>query len=101
MTGRFSSTGQMAFVAENYSDTLLSDGRVLFAGGDDGMGSLSRAQIYDPSSGMFNSAGYMTTGREGHTATLLTDGRVLIAGGQSGGNTSLGTPIASAELYQP
>jgi hypothetical protein len=80
---------------------LLSDGRVLFAGGDDGLASLSSAQLYNPSTGIFNSIGSMTTGREGHTATLLSDGRVLIAGGQSAGNTNSGTPFASAELYQP
>ena len=100
-TGTFSSTGQMAFVAENYTATLLSDGRVLFAGGDDGLASLSSAQLYDPSTGTFNSVGWMTARREGHTATLLSDGRVLIAGGQSAGNTNSGTPFASAELYQP
>src|SRR5450759_2650852 len=99
-TGTFSATGS-TFVADNCTATLLSDGRVLFAGGDDGLASLSSAHLYDPSNGTFNSIGSMTTGREGHTATLLSDGRVLIAGGQSAGNTKSGTPFASAELYQP
>jgi hypothetical protein len=100
-TGTFSATGSMNFGAENYTATLLSDGRVLFAGGDAGMESLASAEVYDPSTGIFTSIGSMTTSREGHTATLLSDGRVLIAGGQAAGNTNSGTPFASAELYQP
>jgi hypothetical protein len=99
-TGAFRSTGSTSG-AENCTATLLSNGRVLFAGGDDGSASLSSAQLYDPTTGTFNSIGSMTTGREGHTATLLSDGRVLLAGGQSGGNTNSGTPFAAAELYQP
>jgi WD40 repeat protein len=98
--GSFSLTGSMTFVAEFYTATLLSDGRVLFAGGDDGMASLASTQLYDPKAGTFASAGSMATGREGHTATLLSDGRVLIAGGQSAGNTQAGSPFASAELYE-
>jgi hypothetical protein len=99
--GSFSLTGSMAFVAEFYTATLLSDGRVLFAGGDDGMASLASAQLYDPQAGTFSSIGSMTVGREGHTATLLLDGRVLIAGGQRAGDTNAGAPFDSAELYRP
>src|SRR5208282_2890953 len=39
----------------------------------------------------------MTAVRFGATATLLTNGQVLIAGGQS----SAGSPLSSAELYNP
>jgi hypothetical protein len=100
-TGTFSSTGSMVFAAEFYTATLLSDGRVLFVGGDIGRASLASAQVYDPKTGAFGSAGSMTVGREGHTATLLPDGRVLIAGGQAAGNSDSGASFASAELYQP
>ncbi len=82
--------------------TLLSDGRVLIAGGEtegsDGLlDPLATAELYDPQSGTFSPTGSMTAARFGHAATLLSDGRVLISGGTYGGMTSL----ASAELYDP
>jgi prolyl-tRNA editing enzyme YbaK/EbsC (Cys-tRNA(Pro) deacylase) len=81
-----------------HTATLLSDGRVLVAGGGDGQGSaFAESELYDPKTGTFSATAEMTTPRSGQTATLLPDGRVLVAGGKdaSMGNVSL----ASAELY--
>jgi hypothetical protein len=77
-----------------HTATLLTDGRMLIAGGSWRDGS---AEVYDPKTGTFTRTGSMTTDREFHTATLLSDGRVLIAGGSSYG----GDLVASAELYRP
>ena len=90
--GTFVPTGSMSTGRDGYTATLLSDGRVLVAGG----GNLASAELYDPATGRFGPTGSMTTVRTGHTATLLSDGRVLIVGGVDGtGN------VASAELYDP
>lgn len=48
-------------------------------------------------SGTWAITGSLNTGRLGHTATLLPNGEVLVAGGESSG----GTILASAELYNP
>jgi hypothetical protein len=95
-TGRFDS-----------SATLLLDGRVLIAGGQDASGGESAsAELYDPKTGTFGPAGSMATARQLQTATLLLDRRVLIAGGADG-TTPPGPlmvralALPSAELYQP
>jgi hypothetical protein len=75
--------------------TLLSDGGVLFTGGDFATG--TSAEIYDPAAATFSAIGDMGTPRFGHTATLLADGRVLIAGGLPYSTVTTST----AELYTP
>jgi hypothetical protein len=77
--------------------TMLSNGKVLIAGGDDGNGdTLASAELYDPSAGTFTATGSMVAARELQTAMLLSNGRVLIAGGDDGN----GNALESAELYQ-
>jgi len=100
--GAFLPTGRLALARQNYTATLLLDGKVLVAGGiDDGGNYLAAAELYDPGAGTFTATGSMTTARTAHTATLLPDGKVLIAGGLHfdviGGYPNL----ASAELYDP
>jgi len=86
----FTLTGSMKLARSQHSATLLSDGKVLVAGGPD-----STAEVYDPLTGVFaDTMGPMTLARAGHTATLLNDGtgKVLIAGGSA---------MSAAELYNP
>jgi hypothetical protein len=97
----FGQTGSLATARNLHSATLLADGRVLIAGGNDtGTHSLAVAELYDPKTGTFSSTGSLATARSFHTATLLADGRVLIAGGTSVGWN--GPPfLKSAEIYDP
>jgi N-acetylneuraminic acid mutarotase len=92
----FSSTGSMTTGREGQTATLLSDGRVLAAGGSN----LASAELYDPKTGTFSPTGSMATARDGGTATLLQDGRVLMAAGHMD-TTFLTIYFASAELYDP
>jgi Putative zinc-finger/Galactose oxidase, central domain len=94
-TGTLRPTGTLNAARHSHSATLLTDGRVLIAGGAErDRGPLNSSEIYDPETGQFTPAGRLTAGRAGHTATLLHDGRVLLAGGGWHG-------LASAELYDP
>jgi hypothetical protein len=93
----FSATGPMATARADFTATLLSDGRVLVAGGwTTRATTLNSAELYDPATGSFSATGSMISDRWQFTATLLSDGRVVIAGGEdkSGG-------LVSAELYDP
>lgn len=97
-TGTFTSTGKMSVARVFHTATLLGNGKVLVAGGDDRYtNTYDTAETFDPSTGVFTPTGNMVYARSGHTATLLTDGKVLLAGG-AGAN---GTPPLAAELFDP
>lgn len=99
-TGNFSKTGSMTTDRSGATATLLLDGRVLVAGGENDTATLASAELYDPRTGKFSPTGSMTTPREGHSATLLPDGRVLIAGGWIY-STAMTNPAALAMAYRP
>jgi len=111
--GTWSLTAPLLEPRAGHSMTLLKDGRVLVAGGNqalasDGTGpSLDSAELYDPVHGSWTSTGSMGTPRTFHAAVRLKDGRVLVAGGCKGwiGEPQVGwmwcDHLASAELYDP
>ncbi|MEA2680077.1 MAG: hypothetical protein QOK03_1799 [Candidatus Binataceae bacterium] len=90
--------------------TLLRNGKVLIAGGQDLVSShlynsLSSTDLYDPNTNTFAPATLtpvMNTARDLATATALRNGKVLIAGGESFVGAPPGTTIlSSTELYSP
>ena len=80
----------------NHTATLLSNGKVLVAGGWDGTNYVTSAELYDPNTGKWTRTGSMTTNRSYHTATMLPTGKVLVVGGY--GNESPYN-LFSAELF--
>ena len=96
--GAFTSTGEMSVVRVFHTATLLGNGKVLVAGGDNRYGTTySTAELYDPATGVFTLIRkMMTTERSGHTATLLANGKVLLAGGAGVGGSS-----PTAEVFDP
>ncbi len=94
-TDKFSSTGTMITARKNHTATLLPDGKVLIAGGNNASAPLNTAEIYDPATGKFSATGNLITGRKQHTATLLSNGKVLIAGGYAD------QELSSAEVFDP
>ena len=97
--GAFTETGPMAEPRQSHTATLLSNGKVLVAGGDNVSGVLTSAELYDPATGLWTATGAMAGRRVNHTATLLPNGKVLVAGGSSDGRGQ--GAIATAELYDP
>ena len=88
-TKSFWAVGEMAATRGGHAATLLADGGVLVAGGENAGGPLNSTELFDPATGRFRTVGSMTNARRGHSATVLADGRVLIAGGDPGGTAEL------------
>jgi hypothetical protein len=96
VTGTFSSAGNFTVSRTKYTATLLNDGMVLTAGGEQAGIAVTSADLLDPATGTLSATGGLTIARTGHTATRLNDSRVLVTGGtDSGGNA-----LANTELYQ-
>jgi hypothetical protein len=96
--GMFSPTGNLNVSRYAPSATLLANGKVLIAGGEDAAGlPKTSAELYDPLSGTFTNTGSMTVARSRQLASLLSSGKVLV---QSGNNNDFATYL-TAELYDP
>jgi WD40 repeat protein len=95
----FQATAAMGGERFSHTATLLTNGKVLVAGGGDSLGNdLATAELFDPSTGTFTATGSMISSRISFTATLLahgpaaTNGKVLVMGG---------TADNTAELFDP
>jgi Galactose oxidase, central domain len=98
-TGTFTLTGSMHTARDGQTATVLTNGNVLLAAGQNdntqNYGYLSSAELYNPTTGKFSVTGSLNTPRFLHTAHRLSSGKVLIVAGNHFGS------IASAELYDP
>jgi hypothetical protein len=92
----FSSIGSMQIVQQNFTATLLTNGKVLIAGGDQSGNAVSSAELLDPATGKVIATGGLIEERTGHSATLLPDGSVLVVGGVDVN----GNALAAAERYK-
>lgn len=109
-TGTWTTTGAMNQARVWHVAILLSNGKVLVAGGGinpqpQGRGDyLDTAELYDPATGTFTYTGSMNVKRGWHTspggAVLLNNGKVLVVGGYFDDGTQL-ISLKSAELFDP
>jgi hypothetical protein len=96
-------TGDTAVPRFDHTATLLSNGKVLIAGGMARNGVPEpTAEVYDPATRRFTPVGKMASPRGwGATATLLPNGKVLLTGGATGSWCSPLCYLATTELYDP
>ncbi|MBI3423366.1 MAG: hypothetical protein HY011_10540 [Acidobacteria bacterium] len=90
------SLGNLTDARAEHTATLLTDGRLLVAGGFNGTAALSTAELFEPNANRWRRAGDLLTARRLHTATLLPDGTALVAGGLNGA-----TALGSSETFNP
>jgi len=102
-SGTWTYTGNVNVARRSPSLTLLNDGRVLLAGGRQGIpdpcsGFLASSETFDPSTGNWShTVGNMNVAREAHNAILLPSGKVLIAGGYG----ACGVHYDYGEIFDP
>ena len=98
----FRFTGILRAHRGEYTNTLLSTGQVLIAGGwqradlEKILPPFDTAEVYNPTTGTFAFIDRMTGPRRDHAATLLPDGSVLVTGGRDGDKS-----LSTAELWVP
>ena len=102
LSDSFSPSGSMSI--ELSGAALLTNGRVLFAGGAP-IARVADAELYNPVTRTFARTGDMTSRRVWHTLTALPNGMALAAGGETdscaGNGCTFAGSVASAELYDP
>jgi hypothetical protein len=98
----FSSTGSMQSARSEHTASLLSNGKVLVAGGKNVSYSsssfYSSCELYDPTVGTWSGTGALLSTRASHTATVLSSGEVLVTGGLASRD---GAYLSSSERYDP
>lgn len=92
-TGVWTALSNLVTARSEFTVTPLDAGRILIAGGQNGVTRLAVAEIY--SAGVFSAGATMRAARSAHSATILPNGRVLIVGGVGASGSSINT----AELY--
>jgi hypothetical protein len=93
-------TGSMAVAHVNSGAAVMSDGRVLIAGGSNGADiytSITDAEVYDPTSKTFTTVAPLPKGRILASLVSLDDGRVFVVGGYDGSNGS----VAVSSIFDP
>ncbi len=87
---------------ENASATILSDGKIMIVGGDDGTNILYSCDIFDPATGAISFCSFLAgvVGVNGGTLAPLPNGGALLIGGATG-TVAANAAIASTQTYVP
>ncbi len=91
--------GAKAFTPrDGHTATLLPNGNVVIAGGENNNQALSSSEVYSPTFRSWAVSGNLNVARSNASTVLLPSGAILIAGGCVA--NCLGATTASAELYK-
>lgn len=96
-SGTWISAASLHTPRDGHTATLLSNGNVVVAGGENNNGALASTEVYSPTTRSWTASGNLNTARSNASAVLLPNGSVLIAGGCV--SNCLGATTATAEVY--
>jgi N-acetylneuraminic acid mutarotase len=97
-TNQWQLAGSMSAARTAHTATLMPDGQVLVAGGQNAA-PLDSAELFDPATVTWTLVNPMPVARTQHQAVLLTSGDLLLAGGQTTPDNAASS--ATAERYDP
>ena len=106
-TEEWAAAANLNISRDDFTMTLLKDGRVLAAGGQgtNSLASGTSAEVYNPIANAWEFVGDMTMVRSHHNAILLVSGQVLIIGGNAHEITGYFDEAVSrhksAEIFDP
>ncbi len=105
LPGAFGNINPMFSQRMGHGAAVLTDGKVLLAGGANGSDPLDPQpelswEIFDPALDFFSVSGPLLDGRILPVVLRLNDGRVLIAGGAVG-SLQMPVSVATCELFEP
>jgi len=89
----------MISARDGHTATILTNGKILAAGGTNNGVALTTAELYNSAAGTWASTGSMSVARSHARAILLPNGSVLVMGGCV--NDCLSATTNNAELYNP
>jgi hypothetical protein len=98
-TNSWISAGEMAEARARHSASLLPDGRVLIAGGENDSDALASTELFDPTkpaASAWSAGPSLPEARMAHAAVTLSDGQILMGGGYGSS-----TYLASFVIYKP
>jgi N-acetylneuraminic acid mutarotase len=99
----FAASGTWTVVAsvhtprDGHTATLLANGNVVIAGGENNNQALASSEVYSPTTGAWTASGNLKVARSSARALLLPNGAILMAGGCV--SNCAGVTTATAELY--
>jgi hypothetical protein len=98
-TDQWTDTGWMSGPRAGFTLSVVTDGRVIAAGGyaSSPSDALNTTDLFDPTTGAWMWTGSMSVGRRYQSAAPLPDGEILVMGGHGTGSVYEST----AELYSP
>jgi N-acetylneuraminic acid mutarotase len=96
-SGTWTAIANMHNARESHTATLLSNGNVVVAGGQNNGNVIANTEVYSPTTGGWTASGNLNTARASANAVLLASGSVLVAGGCV--SACLSGNTTTAELY--